>query len=188
MAAVADDEPPDLAELARYQQGGRAWVAVDHEDQPVANLLIDEVDGTAHVEQVLVDPNHAHQRLGRALIDLAEQWGRKRGSPPLILTTYAEVPWNAPYYRRLGFSDLADNQIGPVLHAMRDHEKTGAWTPGPGSPCPDPSRPPPRHDPSPEFPSPPAAIRGQTSQSARCCGRGRRFFSRNSCVLRNYGV
>jgi hypothetical protein len=59
--------------------------------------------------------------------DLAEQWGSKRGSPPLILTTYAEVPWNAPYYRRLGFSD---NQIGPALRAMRDHEKTlglDAW-------------------------------------------------------------
>jgi len=82
MAAAVDDEPPDLAELARYQQGGRTWVAVDHEDQPVANLLIDEVDGTAHVEQVLVHPNHAHQRLGRALIDLAEQWGRKRGRRP----------------------------------------------------------------------------------------------------------
>lgn len=56
--------------------------------------------------------------------------GTQARSPPLILTTYAEVPWNAPYYRRLGVSDLADNQIGPVLRAMRDHEKTrglDAW-------------------------------------------------------------
>jgi ribosomal protein S18 acetylase RimI-like enzyme len=65
MAAVADDEPPTVAGLAVFQRDGRAWVATDDADQPVAYLLVEVVDGNAHVEQVSVHPCHARQGLGK---------------------------------------------------------------------------------------------------------------------------
>jgi len=79
MTAVADDEPPTIAELTRFQQDGRAWVATDDADAPVAYLLVAVVDDDAHIDQVSVHPSHARQRLGAALLDTAAVWAQRRG-------------------------------------------------------------------------------------------------------------
>src|SRR5262249_43789056 len=44
MPEIAEDEPLPVAELAGYQRAGRAWVAVDGADRPVAYLIADFVD------------------------------------------------------------------------------------------------------------------------------------------------
>ncbi|MEU3609653.1 GNAT family N-acetyltransferase [Streptomyces sp. NPDC035033] len=108
MAAIADDEPPSLDVLEGYRAAGRAWVAVDGADRPVAYLLADTVDGAAHIEQVSVHPAAARRGVGRALIEHLAEVARREGLTALTLTTFAEVPWNAPYYARLGFRPLAD--------------------------------------------------------------------------------
>ncbi|MFF5503669.1 GNAT family N-acetyltransferase [Streptomyces roseolus] len=108
MAAIADDEPLPLDVLEGYRAAGRAWVAVDGTDRPVAYLIADAVDGAAHIEQVSVHPEAAGRGVGRALIEHLAEVARKEGLTALTLTTFAEVPWNAPYYTRLGFRPLAD--------------------------------------------------------------------------------
>ena len=44
MAAIADDDPGTVAELAVYQSDGRAWVSADSGDRPVAYLVAEVVD------------------------------------------------------------------------------------------------------------------------------------------------
>jgi len=122
MEAVADDDPPSVAELLAYQQDGRAWVATDRENRVIAYLLLNVVDGNAHVDQVSVHPEHARRGLGCALLDTAATWALKRGLAALTLTTFADVPWNAPYYQRLGFEVLHDDHISSGLLRIRDHE------------------------------------------------------------------
>ncbi|MGW2917596.1 GNAT family N-acetyltransferase [Streptomyces angustmyceticus] len=145
MPQIADDEPPSLAELTAYQHAGRALAAYEDPDrtpadatrsgtgngtgaapwagpgpgQPIAYLLWTPVDGCTHIDQVSVHPQHAHRRIGRALIDHAERAG---GAAPLTLTTFTDVPWNAPYYTRLGFHILTDTALTPGLRAIRTHE------------------------------------------------------------------
>ena len=118
MTAIAEDDPGSVAELTPYAEAGRAWVAVDG-DRPVAYLIAEVVDGHAHVEQVSVRPSHARRGLGRALIDTLAGWAEARGLAALTLTTFADVPWNAPYYARLRFRVLADDEIGDGLRAIR---------------------------------------------------------------------
>lgn len=122
MHAIADDEPLPLARLELYQRDGRAWVAQTDQALPAAYLLLDVVDGHAHIEQVSVHADHARRGLGRRLIDQAEDWARRRGLPGLTLTTFRDVAWNAPYYRRLGFAAVGPAQVGPELAALRRHE------------------------------------------------------------------
>ncbi|ASU77729.1 GNAT family N-acetyltransferase [Actinopolyspora erythraea] len=122
MHEVADDEPPTTVELAAFQSDGRAWVAVDATDRPVAYLLVSLVDGDAHIDQVSVHPGHARRGLGRALIEVAVGWARGRGLPGVTLTSFARVPWNAPYYERLGFHFLPDERLTSGLRAIRDEE------------------------------------------------------------------
>lgn len=117
MAAIADDEPFTLAELTTYQRAGRAWV---YGDPPVSYVLVDEIDGYAHIEQVSVHPGHSRQGIGRMLIDHVGTWATSRGLAGLTLTTFTEVPWNAPYYARLGFRVVTD--LSPGLRAVRAHE------------------------------------------------------------------
>ncbi|MFF4652217.1 GNAT family N-acetyltransferase [Streptomyces sp. NPDC001380] len=115
---IADDEPFTDAELDRYRRAGLAWAAVDGADVPVAYLLAEPVDDALHVEQVSVHPDHAHHRIGRALLDHAAGHAAARGMPALTLTTFAEVPWNAPYYGRCGFRTMDEEQPGPELRAL----------------------------------------------------------------------
>ncbi|MFC7471878.1 hypothetical protein ACFQVA_36730 [Actinomadura keratinilytica] len=61
MAEIAEDEPPPVAELARYAWSGLARVAADGEDRPVAYLVAERVDGSLHVEQVTVRPESARR-------------------------------------------------------------------------------------------------------------------------------
>lgn len=111
MDTVADDDPPTIAELTRFQAAGRALVYADEHDRPVAYLLVEPLDGYAHIEQVSVHPSRARQGLGRQLIDAAQTWADQQNLTGLTLTSYLHVPWNAPYYRRLGFRILTEDEM-----------------------------------------------------------------------------
>jgi predicted N-acetyltransferase YhbS len=122
MPEIADDAPFTLEELTRYQQAGLAWVTANPDDHPVAYLVADPVDGNLHIEQVSVHAEYAHQGLGRALIEHAASVARAAAQPALTLTTFTEVPWNAPYYQRLGFRPLPESEVTPGLLAIRHAE------------------------------------------------------------------
>ncbi|MBT2406155.1 MULTISPECIES: GNAT family N-acetyltransferase [unclassified Streptomyces] len=122
MPEIADDEPLPLDELARYRQAGLAWVAVDEADAPVAYLIAEHVDGNLHVEQVSVHPDSARRRIGRLLLDHLAARAVTEAVPALTLTTFADVPWNAPYYARCGFDPLDESTLGPGLRDIRERE------------------------------------------------------------------
>ncbi|MGW0043755.1 GNAT family N-acetyltransferase [Rhodococcus sp. NPDC003348] len=131
MTAVADDAPPTVADLLPFLRAGRLWVATappasaagDHRpERPVGYATAEVVDGRGHLEQVSVDPRWAGRRLGAALIDAVVEWATDRGDRWLTLTTFVDVPWNAPYYRRLGFEPIPEAEIGPGLRAVRAEE------------------------------------------------------------------
>ncbi|MEJ2858333.1 MULTISPECIES: GNAT family N-acetyltransferase [unclassified Saccharothrix] len=100
MPEIADDDPMPLEALRH----AHVWVAADPE--PVAWVAAVEVDGRAHVEQISVHPDAARRGIGAALLDHVETWATGRGLAGLTLTTFREVPWNAPYYERLGFREV----------------------------------------------------------------------------------
>lgn len=122
MHAVADDAPPTIAAFAAYRDAGRAWVATGPDDRPVAFVLADIVDGDAHIAQVSVHPDHARHGIGATLIEHVATWARHRGLPAVTLTTFTDVPWNGPYYTRLGFHPVPDADLPPQLRAIREEE------------------------------------------------------------------
>ncbi|MYS88940.1 MULTISPECIES: GNAT family N-acetyltransferase [Streptomyces] len=122
MPEIADDEPPSLDVLERFRGAGRCWVAVDERDAPVAYLVAEPVDGALHIEQVSVHPRAARRGVGRALLTYAAERAREEGLAALTLTTFTEVPWNAPYYARLGFRTLTEAGLTPGLREIRATE------------------------------------------------------------------
>ena len=123
MPSIADDPPFPADELAAFVDDGRAWVIDGPAGEPVAYALVEQLDDSAHIAQVSVHPDHGRQRLGRALVDQVEAWARAKGLGALTLTTFRDVPWNGPYYERLGFTALPADQWGPDLRATVASER-----------------------------------------------------------------
>ncbi|MGD2071763.1 MAG: GNAT family N-acetyltransferase [Gemmatimonadota bacterium] len=115
-------EPLPLDELRWQLDEGWLFVAADAADRPVAFVGCCLVDGDVFVEEVDVLADYAGQRIGARLLDRVDEAARARGLRRVSLTTFADVPWNAPYYRRLGFRDLPPAEWGPELAARVDEE------------------------------------------------------------------
>jgi len=123
MAAIADDEVPSVDAFGAYQRAGLAWVATDAGYSAIGFVIVKAVDGLPHVEQVSVHPQWARQGVGRRLLDEVEEWAGAGGASAMTLTTFRDVPWNGPYYVRLGWRPLADFELTPELAAIRKHER-----------------------------------------------------------------
>jgi GNAT superfamily N-acetyltransferase len=108
--------------LAACQQAGRLWVITEADDRPVGFLVTDVIDGCLHIEQLSVDPGSARRGLGRGLLDYAAERAAAAGVPAVTLTTFADVPRNAPYYVRCGFRVLDDAEVTAGLRAIRQRE------------------------------------------------------------------
>jgi len=122
MDDVADDPPPPADLLHGHVDAGLAWTAVDGDGTAVGYLVAEVVDDALHVEQVSVDPAAQGQGVGRALLDAAASEAARQGLAALTLTTFRDVPWNAPLYAHLDFRELGPDEIGPGLAAVRDRE------------------------------------------------------------------
>jgi GNAT superfamily N-acetyltransferase len=122
MHEIAVDPPASVEELEAFRIAGNAWVAADTTDRSIAYLLSLPVDGCAHIEQVSVASSHAGLGVGAALIDHLAATSAANGISALTLTAFRDVPWNAPYYLRLGFVVIEPVDFGPELRELVEHE------------------------------------------------------------------
>lgn len=66
-----------------------------------------DLDGHAHLEQIAVLPERTRRGIGPQLLARSCRQAVERGFDRLTLRTFADVPWNAPFYARHGFEVLA---------------------------------------------------------------------------------
>lgn len=119
---IVADDGMDLEQLEHWLRHGKVWVAVDSADEPVGFAIAHPIDGTAYLHELDVHPQHSRRGLGARLIDEVAMWARNCGYSAVTLATFAEIPWNAPYYRRLGFRALREQELGPGLRQVRADE------------------------------------------------------------------
>jgi GNAT superfamily N-acetyltransferase len=120
------DEITDEDEFVEAQAQGRLWVALD-DDRPVGFALVDGLDdGTLHLEEIDVDPRHGRRGVGATLVRAVCQWAAEAGHATVTLTTARDLPWNMPFYARLGFRILPRAELTPDLAAIvRDETARG---------------------------------------------------------------
>lgn len=89
----------------RLAQGGFIIVAEQQSGRLVGFVHVLEHSGIAHLEQLSVLPDFGRRGIGGRLVGAAKQAAKDRGYRELTLRTYADVPWNARFYRGLGFKE-----------------------------------------------------------------------------------
>lgn len=113
---------PTPAELLRAGLAdGRLWVAADGA-RLVGFALATVVGDEAHLQEVDVLPERGRRGVGRALVEAVCDWAREAGFRAVTLTTLSDVPWNAPYYEKLGFRRLGEADLTPALRALLRQE------------------------------------------------------------------
>jgi len=116
----------EYARWARAASAGRAFVAERDGEPALALLVLGFVDGQPYLEQLSVRMSAMRQGIGRWLVQHAIEWA---GDAPLWLTTYAHVPWNRPFYERLGFEVVPRTDCAPEIAAILDEQQR--WLPAP---------------------------------------------------------
>lgn len=107
--------PAEALDLLR--DAGTLWVAVDRSDAPVGFCAAGDLDGFLHVHELSVAFAHQRYGLGTALMATAVDYGRWAFVPAVTLTTDRELPWNKPFYAKLGFVELRPDGLPPGLAA-----------------------------------------------------------------------
>jgi GNAT superfamily N-acetyltransferase len=101
----------------------RLWVAADGADCPVGFAYGIVVDGQMHLEEIDVHPAHGRRGLGAALVEAVCDRARRDGDAFVTLTTMLDVPFNAPFYEKLGFRVIAEAAIARGLRAVIESER-----------------------------------------------------------------
>ena len=121
MADVADGDPTPAAILEDRASRNQLLIARAAKGTIAGFLIWSPKDGNAYIEEVSVHPDHAGHKLAARLIDRLADDVRDR-FPALTLSTFRNVPWNAPYYARLGFHEWPFAEAGPDHRESWHHQ------------------------------------------------------------------
>lgn len=133
-----------LSFLLRAQAGGLLWVAdvakvpeetaASRPEQAVEKKVVgfivakDLAEGCFIIE-LDVHPDYGRRGIGSALVEACCQAARTRGFEQVLLTTFRQVPWNIPFYRRLGFEILPAEAWSQEIEAIVRHEARYGFAP-----------------------------------------------------------
>lgn len=123
MAPVADGPEPLLEDFATAMASGDLLIATASTGV-VGFVRTKPLDGALHVEQISVAPSRQGCGIGSALMDAAERSAVERGFDRMTLTTFRDVPFNGPFYRRLGWTVVEEPGLTRGLRAERQIEAT----------------------------------------------------------------
>jgi ribosomal protein S18 acetylase RimI-like enzyme len=105
---------------------GTNWAATTDDDYPVGFLSAEIVEGELHIWEISVDHLHQGFGIGRRLIQYAIDAASSRGLEAVTLTTFRTIPWNCPFYERLGFRVLEEVELTPRLKdVLADEDEHG---------------------------------------------------------------
>ncbi|AQZ65821.1 probable acetyltransferase [[Actinomadura] parvosata subsp. kistnae] len=112
--------PPGTTQIEEVSDPG---VVLVEGTPPDGFALIGWVDGNLHLEQLAVRPDRMRQGIGGRLMAAVIDHAGAAGAPAVTLTTFRDVPWNAPWYERHGFTVMPEQEWGPQLRELVRRER-----------------------------------------------------------------
>jgi len=116
------NETTDQDVLSKAQRNGHLWVILADE-VPVGFAHVEVIESdAAHLEEIDVHPDHGRRGLGTKLVMQVCHWAAAAGYTSVTLTTFRDVPWNMPFYARLGFDVVGPAELTRALQAVVEDE------------------------------------------------------------------
>lgn len=115
--SVADHPFPDVAAFREMLAGHEAWVAVAGTADLAGYAVAGPLGRYLHLRELSVDPTYGRRGMGTALVRHVLAKAREGGHSGVTLTTFRDVPFNAPFYSRLGFEELPLESADEALRA-----------------------------------------------------------------------
>lgn len=123
------DETVPLNEFIAALLGDHWWMALA-DGEPVGFALVKMLTPEhPHLEEIDVLPEHGRRGVGTALLRTVQSWVARSGHGEISLTTFRDVPWNAPFYARRGFEEVPSGDVSPELHAVIARETARGLAP-----------------------------------------------------------
>lgn len=122
LAWIAGHTVLSCVEHREFMAAGLEWVMVDEQDQPLGFVCATAFDEALHIEELAVVHERQGQGLGRQLMAAVRDHAQAQGFKALTLTTFCDVPWNAPFYARLGFEVVAEAALSDILRRQLAYE------------------------------------------------------------------
>lgn len=128
-AAQSFRQIPALAWLAESEvispERHRLFLETDHsllavaDERPIGFLLTEPLDDALFIVEIAVHQAWQGRGIGCMMLEQVIESARQAAYPAVTLTTFRDVPWNAPFYTRLGFSMLSELRLPAGLAAKR---------------------------------------------------------------------
>lgn len=122
LAWIADDRVTSQERHAALIRLGAAWVSRDASNKLTGFLTAEVREDVLHIWQMSVRSDQQRKGIGLNLIQAAENWARSKQLVALSLTTFRDVPWNAPFYASCGFQEV-DPRFCSVLQSTLEAEQ-----------------------------------------------------------------
>lgn len=88
------------------------WVAVEELDRPIGFVVGENLFGNFHIVEISVAQAFQGKGIGRALIARMAEEVKLEGYKAVTLMTYRDVPWNGPWYAKMGFTEVNPVNMG----------------------------------------------------------------------------
>lgn len=96
---------------------------MDRDGAPVAFLAARAEGARLHVDELDVRQDQQGQGLGRRLLAHAAQWAQSQGLTAMSLTTFRNIPWNAPFYASAGFREWPEAEAPATVRQALANER-----------------------------------------------------------------
>ena len=104
------------------------WIA-EAKNKVIGFLCALPIPNGLHIEEISVCSNHQGGGIGKDLIHTIIKEAITRGHAFISLTTDKEIPWNRPFYERLGFVICEETKCTGTLNDFLMKDKSHSKTP-----------------------------------------------------------
>lgn len=116
--SLAGRDPAPETVYRPFLDAGGLFVAVAPDDTAIGYCVVGTVEREGYLDEIDVIPAFGQRGVGDALLQTAETAAVQRGHSRLRLTTFADVPWNGPWYRRRGYRPIDPDEAGDGLRQI----------------------------------------------------------------------
>jgi GNAT superfamily N-acetyltransferase len=122
LAWLADADNVSAERYREIISEGWSWIAEDLRAWPVAFVAATLESDELHIWEFGVRIEYQRRGIGRGLLRRLVAEATAAKIPAMTLTTFRDLPWNAPFYQSMSFELLDSGQLNPRLAGLLSKE------------------------------------------------------------------